>query len=169
MKKGMFTIGILALSIINLALNIIIVFTMLPGVKNTNKLVNKISNLVDLDANQMDTDNAGNVALDDLDGVEQEATITIASGNDNGKYGYAKVTCYISLNTKAKDYDSKRKMFDEKSAHTISIIDEVVSAYTMETVLGNKDKIADEICTKLKAIYGEAFVYDVTFSSFIIQ
>ena len=49
MKKNLITVLILALCIINLAFNILLVFTFLPSVKKTNKLVGDIMAVLDLE------------------------------------------------------------------------------------------------------------------------
>lgn len=169
MKKGIFTIIILAISVINLIFNIVIVFTMLPSIKNTNKLVTKVSNLVDLDGNKVDQSNPGEVDLDDLEGVDYETTVTLAASPDSTKFRYARVTTYISLNKTVKDYADKKKTFENKSSITISVVNEVISQYTAEDVLDNKEKIREEILNKLKDKFGHGLVYDVSFSQFNVQ
>ena len=168
MKKGIFTIGILALCVINLVLNIVIVFTMLPSIKNTDKLVTKITNLVDLDT-KTSADKNGVVDLDKLEGVDVETTVTLTNVSTSSKFSYAKVTVYVSLNTTVKDYKQKKTTFEDKKQITISIIDGVISKYTAENVLDNKDKIREEILAQLKTTYGDALIYDVSFSQFNFQ
>ena len=169
MKKGIFTIIILALSIINLIFNIVIVFTMLPSISNTNKLVTKITNLVDLDGNVVQTDNKGEIALDKLEGLSYEATVTLASTPSSTKFRYAKVTAYISLNTTVSDYKDKKSLFESKESITISILNEVISKYTSDNILDNKSNIRNEVLLKLQETFGESLVYDVSFSEFNIQ
>ena len=169
MKKGIFTIAILAISVINLIFNIVIVFTMLPGVSKTNKLVTKITNLVDLDGNQVNTDEQGEIPLDKLEGLSYEATVTLSTTSDSTKFRYAKVTAYISLNTTISDYKDKKKVFESNESITVSILNKVISKYNAYEILDNKDKIRSEVLLKLQQKFGETFVYDVSFSEFNVQ
>lgn len=169
MKKGLFTILILALCIINLVFNIIIVFTMLPSISNTNKLVTKITNLVDLDGNNVSPEDKGEIDLSKLEGLSYEATVTLAASPNSTKFRYAKVTAYISLNTTAAEYKNKKSVFESKESITISIINEVISKYSAENILDNKDNIRNEILLKLQEKFGNSLIYDVSFSEFNIQ
>lgn len=169
MKKGIFTIAVLAISIINLILNIIIVFTMLPGIKSTDTLVKKITTLVDLDAGYVNTKDPGEVSLDDLEGLDYEATVTLAISPESTKFKYVKITAYISLNKTVKDYATKKATFEDKSSITVSMINEVVSQYTADNVLSNKEKIRTELLKKLQEKFGDTLIYDVSFSEFNVQ
>lgn len=169
MKKGIFTIIILAISVINLIFNIVIVFTMLPSIKNTNTLVTKITNLVDLDGNKVNTSDPGDIDLDDLEGLDYEATVTLKMSPGTTKFRYAKATVYVSLDKTVKDYKDKKKTFEEKSSITVSIINDTISQYTAEEVLDNKNNIRKEILVKLQETFGETFVHDVSFSQFNVQ
>ena len=49
MKKNILTIVIMACTVLNLVLNIIIIFSIVPASNKTNKLVDKVASVIDLE------------------------------------------------------------------------------------------------------------------------
>ena len=111
MKKGMINIFILALMLVNLVLSVVIVFTFVPTMKKTSKLIDKVYKIVDLDVNG-EGKGESNVSIEDLEYVQ----ITFSDGkNDqvftlkqNGsKPSLIKLGFTIAVNTKLEDYTTK--------------------------------------------------------------
>ncbi len=169
MKKGMFTIILLALTVINLIFNIIIVFTMLPSLKNTNNLVNKVATIIDLDNAAKEDANNGEVAMKDLEVVDVETTVTLKQESEGAKLRYAVITLTVSLNKTDADYASKKEVFDSKKSIVTSSVNTVVSEYTINNVNSKKNDIKAAILLDLKDKFGEKFIYDISFSQFNIQ
>ena len=65
MKKGMVNLIVLALQIVILVLLIVVVFTFVPAVKKSNSLVQKVSDIVDLNIGNQSGANSGEVSLAD--------------------------------------------------------------------------------------------------------
>ncbi len=167
MKKGMFTIILLALTVINLIFNIIIVFTMLPSLKNTNNLVNKVATIIDLDNAKLEEENDV-VAIGDLEVVDVDSTVTLKP-DENGKLRYAAITLTVSLNKKDPNYEANKAIFDSKTSIVISIINTVVSEYGIDEVNSKRQEIKDRILLDLKDTFGDKFVYEISFSQFNMQ
>ncbi|MBQ8730542.1 MAG: flagellar basal body-associated FliL family protein [Lachnospiraceae bacterium] len=167
MKKGMFTIILLALTVINLIFNIIIVFTMLPSLKNTNNLVNKVATIIDLDNAKLEEENDV-VAIGDLEVVDVNSTVTLKP-DENGKLRYAAITLTVSLNKKDPNYEANKAIFDSKTSIVISIINTVVSEYGIDEVNSKRQEIKDRILLDLKDTFGDKFVYEISFSQFNMQ
>ncbi|MBE5963693.1 MAG: hypothetical protein E7252_01965 [Lachnospira sp.] len=167
MKKGMFTIILLALTVINLIFNIIIVFTMLPSLKNTNNLVNKVATIIDLDNAKLEEENDV-VAIGDLEVVDVDSTVTLKP-DENGKLRYAAITLTVSLNKKDPNYEANKAIFDSKTSIVISIINTVVSEYGIDEVNTKRQEIKDRILLDLKDTFGDKFVYEISFSQFNMQ
>ncbi|MBR6697355.1 MAG: flagellar basal body-associated FliL family protein [Lachnospiraceae bacterium] len=167
MKKGMFTIILLALTVINLIFNIIIIFTMLPSLKNTNNLVNKVATIIDLDNAKLEEENDV-VAIGDLEVVDVDSTVTLKP-DENGKLRYAAITLTVSLNKKDPNYEANKAIFDSKTSIVISIINTVVSEYGIDEVNSKRQEIKDRILLDLKDTFGDKFVYEISFSQFNMQ
>ena len=167
MKKGMFTIILLALTVINLIFNIIIVFTMLPSLKNTNNLVNKVATIIDLDNAKLEEENDV-VAIGDLEVVDVNSTVTLKP-DENCKLRYAAITLTVSLNKKDPNYEANKAIFDSKTSIVISIINTVVSEYGIDEVNSKRQEIKDRILLDLKDTFGDKFVYEISFSQFNMQ
>lgn len=169
MKKGLLTIIILVLVLVNLVLTGIITFAVVPAMKDTTRVVEKISNIIDLETNTKSS-GSSDVSVDKLKeyGIEEKLTIALQTGTD-GKTHYAVLYTSLYLNTEHADYKKYSDGISDKEAIIKSIITNTVSKYTLEQVRDEQDTVTNDILQQVRALYDSDFVYSVVFSSVTLQ
>ena len=97
MKRNILTIVILALSIVNLVLTALIVFSVVPNVKKTNNLIDQVAEIISLDL-EAQNGNEKIITSDDLENfaMEDEIIINLKKDSESSKERYA-VVSKISL------------------------------------------------------------------------
>jgi flagellar basal body-associated protein FliL len=166
MKKGLMTIIIVAITLVNLVLTSILIFTVVPTMNSTARVVKKISNLIDLETTSQDTTN---VPIDRLEVYNIEEKLTVSLQSTDGKAHYAVVYTSLYLNTQNADYKKYASSISDKEAIIKSDIINIVSKYTMEQIRDDQDKVTDEILAKLREEYNSDFIYKVVFSNVTLQ
>lgn len=171
MKKS--NLIILALVLVNLILSVVLVFTVVPSLNKTSKLVDKICQIVDLNVgadSQGNDDN--NVGIEDLDNKavtfngEVNTTVPFAASKGESIH-YARVGVTISLNKKADDYDTVSKNFDSLMSNIDNIIIDVIGSYHYDEY--DKAKISADLLAKLQELFRSKCVYGVSFTEWTVQ
>ena len=147
MKKNLISIVILALLVVNIVLSSIT----LLSVSGTNR---KTAALV----------------TDDFDSFREgvDLTVPLKKGENDEKEHYAMLSVTLSMNSKDKDY----KTYGDLSARESLIkgeINDAVSQHTADEACENSHAIEEEILQRVQAMFDSQFIYDVTFSSILIQ
>ncbi len=185
MKKGMSNILVLVLALVNLILTAVLIFTVVPSVNKTNKLIDKICQIVDLNVGE----NSGNssddvVTLADLDSrvvkfgtgedAPTEATITLKSddigetGSGSQKAHHIKIGVVLNLNKKHEDYTAENiKLIDTAMTNIGSTITSVISDYTYSEV--SREKMEADILKALRDLFNSDFIYSVEFNVWQVQ
>ncbi len=172
MKKGMVNLIVLALQIVILVLLIVVVFTFVPAVKKSNSLVQKVSDIVDLNIGNQSGANSGEVSLADQDIIEikfADKTDTVASlKNDGTGMHYLKLSLSVSLNKNSEDYSEKSSYFNTSMSIIDSTILQIVSNYTATTV--TQAALEKDILAALNRLFdSDDLVYKVSISQYVIQ
>lgn len=170
MKKGLINLILLVLVITNVALTAILVFAVVPAMKSTTDLVNKIAGAIDLEkeAKQQYTDS---ISIDSVKAYsfEEKMTVTLKTGTD-GKTHYAQFSVVLRLNTEDENYEKYSDTLSENEKLMRSTVEDVVKQYTKTEVENNRDIIEEEVAEALRKMYNETdFIYDVSLSDFITQ
>lgn len=173
MKKGLSNIIVLALVFVNLVLTVLMMFSVLPSVKKTNNLVDKIVQIADLNISG-DKSGEDEVGIEDLDVVpitfDGDSTSTVATlklGEDETVH-YVKISLSMSLNKKSSEYESTSKNISSAMSLIDSAVLDVVSKYTFDTV--TKENIEKDIRTELAELFGsDDLVYSVAISQYLVQ
>lgn len=174
MKKSIISIITLTLCIINLVLNVLIIFSVVPTVTKTDNLIGKIAAIVDLEISGVTPNSVGTLAIDEIEPISivdstGSSKITVTLSSADGKAHYAIVNVTVSLDKTHEDYSKLRASVDNAMNLMINCVDTVVSSYPYETALDNKAVMEDEILTSLKNLFQSDFIYDVSFNGFIVQ
>ena len=109
MKKSMLNVITLALVLVNLVLTVILTFSLVSTNNKTNKLVTKVSEIIDLDVAGVDNSSkstSAGTSIEDVAYVDVSnngSNDIMISYTDGGKTHYAIVNVTLGLNTKAKD------------------------------------------------------------------
>ena len=173
MKKSLLQIITLTLVVVNLILSALLIFTCMPAISKTGKLVNRICEIVDLDVSGS-SDEPETVDIKNLEEVavtfngESTTSLNLKTGDD-GKAHVIVVGVSIILNKSHADYKAKHDTISSVMSQIDSTIIDVVSQYTMSQANSNKEEIRKEVLGRLQQLFDSTFIYDVSFTSFITQ
>lgn len=167
MKKGLMTIIIVAITLVNLVLTSILIFTVVPTMNSTARVVKKISNIIDLEVTT--SQDTKNVPIDKLEVYNIEEKLTISLQSADGKAHYAVVNASLYLNTQNAGYKKYASSISDKEAIIKSDIINIVSQYTVEQIRDDQNKVTDEILAKIREEYNSDFIYKVVFSNVTLQ
>lgn len=172
MKKNLLSILILALVLVNLVLNIVMIFSVFPAAKKTNNMITQICSILDIELAQDEKENK-KVSMDDLEVYElsEGETMTMSlKGGEDGKAHYLVTAVSISMNKKSSGY---KKYGGDKISEKESIIkgeiSNVISSYTMEECQVDTASVRSQIVKNLQEMFESDFIVDVTFSEPIYQ
>lgn len=176
MKKSMLNVITLALVLINLALTVILTFSLVSTNNKTNNLITKVAQIIDLDVggitgNGATGDNIYNI--DDLTGVEvvsgDSNSITVTY-SENGKTRYAVIKgVTIYLNKKAKDYSIKSESVNNGMNFIASCITNEALKYDSSTIVSSKQTIEDNLLKTLQSQFQTQCICKVTISQILVQ
>lgn len=170
MKKGIVHVIILALVIVNLILTSIMMFAIVPSMKNSNALVEKVAKAIDLEVEGVYSSDSTELSMDQVAvyNLSEKMTITLAKGAD-GKEHYAVITAALSMNKGSEDYKKYADSLESGERKIRQVIDSVVSQYDSEGLKVNKEKIRQIILEELQEMYDSKFITEVVFSDVTIQ
>lgn len=172
MKKGLMNVITLALVLVNLILTVMMVFTFVPAINKTSKLVDKIGAIVDLNAGGEQESGDGQVSVTDIATVDvkfsTDAYTTVSLKSDaDGKMHYCKFAVTISLNSKAKDYDTVSASIDKAMSIVASTCIDAVSNYTASNI--DKTTVQNDILTKLQGLFETDTICGINLGQYAVQ
>lgn len=171
MKKNLLSILILALVLVNLVLNIVMIFSVLPAANKTNKMVTQICSILDIELAADEEENK-KVSMDKLSVYElsEGATMTMNfKVGEDGKTHVLVTSVSISMNTESDGYKTYGETISEKESIIKGEINNVVSSHTLEEYQVDAAGIREEIVKNLQEMFDSDFIVDVTFSDVIYQ
>ena len=140
MKKSMLNVITLALVLVNLVLTVILTFSLVSTNNKTNKLVTKVSEIIDLDVAGVDNSSkstSAGTSIEDVAYVDVSnngSNDIMISYTDGGKTHYAIVNVTLGLNTKAKDYASKSTTINNGMKVIVNAVQTEAMKYTYSTI-----------------------------------
>ncbi|WP_167956868.1 flagellar basal body-associated FliL family protein [Anaerosporobacter faecicola] len=171
MKRNILTIVILALSIVNLVLTAVIVFSVVPNVNKTNNLIDQVAQIINLDL-EAQNGNEKVITVDDLENydLDEELVINLKKDSDSSKERYAVVSkISISLYKGVDDFSKVKKNIEASTSNVYDIIRKSFSNYTKDEAKLNEDVIKENIIKMLNEKYGDKVVQDIAFGSLVYQ
>ncbi|MCR5655603.1 MAG: flagellar basal body-associated FliL family protein [Lachnospiraceae bacterium] len=173
MKKNLLSILILALLIVNLVMTCISTFSVMSTNKKTAAVVENIATVLNIELAAPEGEEGegeGEVSMADtaLYSLADEMTILLAKGSD-GTSHYALVKVALSMNNKSEGYETYGATIGDNEPLIKSIINEVIGGYTADEVQARSDEVKQKILDKLEERFESDFIYDVSFSEFIVQ
>lgn len=175
MKRNMLSIVILALVFINIALTAVMMVSVVQTNQKTAAVVSDIAAAVELEAGG-GTGTASGFAREASDITAADTanyeiadiTIALSKGSDNATH-YLSCSLNISMDTQNTDYATLGTSDSLSGAQSKikSIVNEVVGQYTYDNVTENQAAIEEAILDKVQDYFGSAFIYDISFSSFL--
>lgn len=173
MKKNILAVIILALSVINLILGAILIFTVVPMANKTSALVTKVASTIDL---ELESQGVQQVDIKDRESVpiEQEASamVNLISGDDGKQHMALFDSITLSVNKKSKDYKKLKPQIETNTQKIQSIVQNVISTYSYDQVATTegKEKVIKDILKELQSYFNsEDFIVDVVLANFRYQ
>lgn len=170
MKKNIITVIILAATIINLTLIAVMLFVFMPTIKQTNRLITKVAQIIDL---ELESESIVDEIIDISDVVtyeiSEELTINLQKDAD-GTSHMARVKASLAMNKKAEDYVKINGLMTQYDANIREIINTEISKMTYEEFLKNKDIVKEVILSKLQDdLFKSECIIGITFSKWVAQ
>lgn len=169
MKKNILTLVIVVLTFANLVLTTIMMFSVLPSAKKTDKMITNICSILDLelaaDEEEADKVDMKNLAFHD---IPDEMIVGLRTGED-GKVHYAVLKVSIAMDTKDKDYSTYGEKISERESLIKSAVFNVVGTYTYESAQGKSAEMEKKILSEVRDMFGSKFINQVIFSDIKFQ
>lgn len=170
MKKNILTIVIMAATLINLILLVVLVFSVMPAMNKTSNMVDKVASVIDLeieDANAEDQE----YSIDDLVAYtktyEDTININLKKGDGEEANHYAQLSGFVvSFNSKAEDYSSVSESIQNNDVYVDDIVKETIAGYTVSTA--DQVEIKTEIIKKIQEKYNTKAVVEISLTGFLI-
>lgn len=170
MKKNLITVIILAICVVNLILNVMIVFVCMPSAKKTNNLITEIASVLQL---ELESNNGQPVVeLENIANFNIEAQVVNLKPSENSdKQHYVQMGLTLELDKSSEDYESLNAVLEGAQGAIFDEARNVVQNYTYEEVTNqeNQEKIKKQILDKLQKKYATQCIYNVSFSKFTTQ
>lgn len=171
MKKNLISIVILALLVVNIVLSAITLLSVTGTNRKTAALVTDIAAAISLDLGGQAEQEEQEVAVSMADVVTYDITdmtIPLKKGETDEKEHFVMLSVTLSMNSKDKDY----KTYGDLSTRESLIkgeINDAVSRHTADEVREDSHAVEQEILQRVQTLFDSQFIYDVTFSSVLIQ
>ncbi|MBD8973066.1 MAG: hypothetical protein EGQ63_04440 [Clostridiales bacterium] len=169
MKKNLITVIILALCVVNLILNVLIVFVCMPSAKKTNNLISEIASVLNLELEGDEETPA--VALENMATYSVEAQVVNLKDDGSGENHYVQVGLTLEMDKSSKDYDSLNTVLTESGDAVFDEARNVIQNYTYAEVTDEKtqEEIKQKILENVQKKYATQCIYNVSFSKFTTQ
>ena len=175
MKRNLLSIITLALVIVNIALTVFLLFTVIPANKKTTALVTDIASVMNLELYGADGSTTGGPAVNVADTVTydiaDQMTISLRHGSDE-KDHYAICSVTLAMDSKHDDYanyGSDEQLKTMESMIKNAIIDSVGSLSYDEAQVMSSAEISQMVLEKVQEIYGSDFIYKIVFRDIMFQ
>ena len=130
MKKNILTVVIMAATVINLVLTIVLVFSIMPAMNKTTNLIDKVASVIDLEIEDKNKDEEYTMA--DLEPFEityeKAKTFNLAPSEGDDKDHFLLLNgISISFNTKAEDFNDIKTQITTNSVYAEDLIKKTAS------------------------------------------
>lgn len=169
MKKNLITVIILALCVVNLILNVLLVFVCMPSAKKTNNLISEIASVLNLELEGDEETPA--VALENMATYSVDAQVVNLKDDGSGASHYVQVGLTLEMDKSSKDYDSLNTVLTESGGAVFDEARNVIQNYTYAEVSDEKtqEDIKKKILENVQKKYATQCIYNVSFSKFTTQ
>lgn len=169
MRKNLITVIILALCVVNLILNIIIVFVCMPSAKKTNNLITDIAKVLNL---ELEGENAQHtVSLKDMATYSVEAQVVNLKDDGSGDKHFVQVGLTLGLDSSSEDYEDLNTALADASGVVFDEARNIIQTYTYDEISdqATQEKIKEKILEKLQKKYDTNCIYSVSFNKLTLQ
>ena len=171
MKKNMLTVVILAISVVNMVLSGVIVFSVVPTSHKTSKLITQVSSVIDLELQTSKGEIAENVDPTKVKSykIESPMTINLSKGSDGANHYGVLDSIVLSINTGSKDYKKLNETIAENQSFITDIVSSVISSYTIDNAVNQKAEMKAEIIKQIQKHFDSDFIFSVSLDTLRFQ
>lgn len=165
MKKNLLSLLILVLLVVNIALSVVMMISVIGTNQKTADLMTSIATVMNLELYQPGGTAVKDVPLDETETYDI-AKLMIPVSRQDGKQAYFIFDLGLQQNIKHADYKKYGGAEKIKSRESMikDAVNGVVSAHTLEECQKNMDDIRDEILEAIQKLYASDFIYRVSIS-----
>ncbi|NLP15683.1 MAG: flagellar basal body-associated protein FliL [Clostridiales bacterium] len=166
MRKNILTVIILAMCLINIVLSAVLIFVMVPPANKSMKLIDKVAQIIDLELESPDNAIA-NLAVSDIGTylVEERLTCRLAKSDDEDHYAVLYLS--LSLNKTHEDYPLLEPYVSQYENDMKEIVTDEFAKYTIDEVMVMKDRIKDQVLTRIQELFQSDFIINVSFGNIL--
>lgn len=164
MKKNILTVVIMAATVINLVLTIVLIFSIVPAMNKTTNLIDKVASVIDLEIDSKEEDQEYTMADLESYAISYENTVTLNLTQEKGddtKHYFRLNGISISFNKKAEDYATISEQVKTDSVYAEDLIKTTISSHTASDF--DQVKVAQECVKKLQELYNTKCIVEVIF------
>lgn len=170
MKKNMLAVVILALTLVNVSLSAILLFTVVPKAKRTDKLIEKIVAAVDLETESGLGKSYGEVKTEDQELIVlYKDKVLVNLKEDGGRAGIAQVSITLTLNKKHDDYAKIKDLIPTRDEKVLNETRSILKDYTVSEVTEYAKEINAKALEAMKELFQTGAIIDVTVDAFAVQ
>lgn len=171
MKKNILTIVIMAASIINLILSIVLIFSVMPAMNKTSNLIDKVASVIDLEI-ESKSEEEKIVPMEDRDSTvityENKVNINLTKDTGDSSNHYAIISgVIVSYNKNEDDYADVKALIDGSQVYVNDIVSETIGAYTVSTI--SREAIKAEVIKKLQEMYDTKCIIDISLTDYLVS
>lgn len=169
MRKNILTIVIMAVTVVNLILTVIMVFSIVPASNKTNRLADKVSEVIDMELEQ---DEAEKYSFEDLTPYEvkfeNKQTINLTKQDGDKEPHYVVIEGFsVSLNKEAEDYDKIYQSVQESPVYVTDCVKAAIAEQTISTL--NEGVIKESALAKIQDFYQSKCIVEVYLNGYMYQ
>lgn len=164
MKKNILAIIILAATIVNITLSVIMLFTVVPKAQRTDALIQKIVSILDLELENPDASDYAEIPFKNREtyALTERLTVNLTKVEGDSKSRYAFVYVTLLMNNASKDYETIQPKLVSYEPIIESLVSDLVAVHTVEDIMDSKESISKEVLQALRTEFGSAdFLIDV--------
>lgn len=166
MKKNILTIVIMASTVTNLVLTAVMMFSIVPAMNKTNKLIDKVATVIDLETEEEEGTQWENLETYDI-AFETKQTINLKDEGDKEAHYVVIDGVTVSFNKEAEDYDKVSESVKAANVYIVDCVKEAISEQTISTL--NEQEVKDNALAKIQDFYGSKCVVRLSLSGFMFQ
>lgn len=169
MKKNILTVVIMASTVINLILTIVMIFSIVPAMNKTNKLVDKVASVIDL---EIEKEEGEDYSVENLEAypITFDSKRTINLKKDDGESESHFVILegiVVSFNKEADDYSDVSESVKAADVYVTDLVLESISEQTISTL--DESKIKEVALAKIQEFYGSKCIVRISMTGFMFQ
>lgn len=168
MKKNLMSVLIMALVFVNVVLSAIIMITLVPATKQSNKLITDVCSAIDLELESGKVYNVSTVPIDQIETFSlnggEPMTCNLKDSTD-GELHFAAGEVSISMNKEDDDYATLQPLVATQENLIKEIVSDTFGEYTYEEARADIDAIKEEMLEKVQELFDSDFIIAVNINA----